>query len=146
MQNSYEVCPRFPRISVGTHVTGRAAIVDHPLPVLQYAAVHGYPELSNSAAPHTISLSFDKVTKTLRHKPGIRLSWVCVSSEISKMPKMFNKTPEVKISRVLVEDLAVHIRLRQHNGLPLHSLSEFAKALPLFACMHWMGPRRDAGR
>lgn len=71
-------------MSVCTQIRHRAAIPDHPFPVLQYAAIHNYPDLSNLAAPLTISLSFDEVKKNLRDKPDVLFAWVCISSKVSK--------------------------------------------------------------
>ena len=61
----------------------RAAITDHPFPVLQYAAIQNNPELSNLAAPPTISLSFAEVKKHLRNKPNVLFVWVCIFSIVS---------------------------------------------------------------
>jgi len=54
----------------------KEAIADHPLPVLRYAAIHSYPELSDSAAPRTISLSLVEAEKSLHDTPKIFLAWL----------------------------------------------------------------------
>jgi len=68
----YEV---FPATEV-CKIRMKEAIPDHPLPVLKYAVVHDYPELSDLAAPLTIELSLDTVKNGLQDRLDIFVAWV----------------------------------------------------------------------
>jgi len=74
----------------------REAMPHHPLDVLCYAVKHGYPKLSNKAAPRTLSISLHDMSRAMEDRPDIILKWVQYREHWLHLLKyIFEKPPTV---------------------------------------------------